>query len=169
MAIVGQMDLGIGDYSSQAYVRIHRFTYNPTANRINPDGTLSQVPEVEIEIHNYHNKACRQFEIIKNYCIDYIKNNEVTDEHKLWLQDNILCRVARPLQTLTWATIDLSRVADMPVPPDQATSAIAIPYFYNWIKTYNVMGRIVNMQDDLDMADTAISSFKFQHKDIFGG
>jgi hypothetical protein len=166
MAIIGIMDLGIGDYSTEAYVRIVRVTYNPEVISYNTDGTTYTTPEIEIEFANYHNKACRQLEILRDYVKDFLNNNTIPDDKKLWLQNNILSRYARPLQQLIWATKDFSMFKNIDLPSVPET--VYVPYFYGWVKTHTVMGTIINVQDDMSVTADTIAQFRKEHPDIFG-
>jgi hypothetical protein len=96
MAISGACDLGLGDTCLAAYTRIVDFIHRP------------EVPEVEISIENYYNRNARKLYIIKNYMMEYVKNNPVSDANMKWLQNNIFCRYVAPLQTMKFASKDFS-------------------------------------------------------------
>jgi hypothetical protein len=180
MAIIGPMDLGIGDTAPAAYVRVDNFVFRP------------EIPEIEIEIHSYYSKSARNLFIIKNFLKDYLQNNTVTADQMSWLQNNILCRAVAPLQTIKWATRDFKFFPELNVVlggdsikymgdtikiPTKVTvkpsitmngDSVGLSYFYNWIKTRQVMGIIPTIKDDLTNSNMIISNFKSQHPEIFG-
>ena len=135
MAIIGTMDLGIGDFSPSAYVRITSFSYQMSGDSV-------PVPEIEIGFANYHNKTCRIFEIIKNFVSTYMNNNyqTLTTAQIIYLQNNILSRSVYPLQTMLWATKSFSSVG--------LSQSMSLTDVYTWIKTNQVMGTISLISDD---------------------
>ena len=120
MAIVGNMDLGIGVAVQNAYTRIVDFWYRP------------EIPEVEIEIHNYFSKLARNSQIVRNFVIDYMKTTTLTDIQKNWLNTNIIAKSIYPLQTLKMATCNLKGIP--------TTKSAALPFFYGWLKTHQLHG-----------------------------
>ncbi len=148
MAIKGNMDLGIGVPVQNAYTRIVDFWYRP------------EIPEVEIEIHNYFSKDARNSQIIRDFVIDYMKTATLNDDQKAWLQTNIIAKSVYPLQTLKMATCKLQGIP--------TTKSAALPFFYRWLKTHQVHGDMTNISDDMDTSNVAIAAFKKAHPEIFG-
>lgn len=155
MGVVCTKDLGIGTYNEHAYIRVVRATYQ-TALQYPLEGDPVEVPEWEIEIHSYLNKDCRDFEICKEEVLRLMAlghYDSLSDEQKLWLNENILARSVRPLQTMTFATIDIEGFPD----PEDVSSHI--PFFYNYIKNRQVMGLVFNIADDYTSKADVLAKF----------
>jgi hypothetical protein len=153
MAITGAMDLGLGDMSPEAYVRIKDAVFS------------AGIPEWEIEIHCYHNKEARRLEIIKQFAFQYFvdegNGDFLSEESKQWIQENIHARSVRPLVTMKFAT---KNIDGFPITTDKQT---VFQFFYNFIKQYHVMGGIQNPQDESSSQDQIINDFKAEHPELF--
>jgi hypothetical protein len=153
MAIIGSMDLGLGDAAENAYVRIKDAVYSTTT------------PEWEIEVHCYYNKAARKLEILKKFVSEYFYDQGnidfLSEENKQWLAENINGRSVRPLITMKFAT---KNIEGFPTTTDQKE---VLTFFYNFIKQYHVMGGIQNPQDDLDTTTQVIKDFTEAHPELF--
>jgi hypothetical protein len=152
MAIIATRDVGIGNIAPTSYIRIFDAAYHTYLN------------QWEIEVWIYFDKDCRRLEAI----IEYLQNTflpsaqyqALAQNKKDWLQNNVLCRVARPVQTMKRGTIDLT---GLPTTIDNNV----LSTMYGWLKT-NPIGQMDNPQDDLDEAQTFIDTFITNHPQIFG-
>jgi hypothetical protein len=172
MALIGQMDLGIGDTVPAAYVRIVGFTFY-TYN--------SSLSQIEIIIYNYHSKVARMLEIAKAQAPVAVSAAQTQTASlsvgsatpailavsaQTWIQNNVTARTTGPLQTMKWATTNLSIFSGIDL--TTAPPNTIMPYLYGWLATNQVMGSIANVQNDMDTAATMWANYQTQNASIFG-
>jgi hypothetical protein len=155
MGIKAAKDVGLGNTAPQAYIRIHDPEFH------------SGVPEWEFSIDVYYDKDCRNLEIVKEFVQSFTFTTEyeaLPDDKKAWLNDQVLSRSARPVQSFKFATKDIERL-----PPPSTTQITATKFFYGWLKTNPVSGPMDGASDDAETSDNVIAAFKALHPEIFGG
>jgi hypothetical protein len=171
MGISAVIDPGIGTFAIEGYVRITKVVYHADAevvDSIDPFTSHTE-PEWEISIATYFNKECRDFEAVKEYVINVFMKSasylRLDESKKEWINSNILARVGRPLQELSFAT----RLIDS-FPSPQSSQAEVYAFFYAWIKEHTVFGPVYSdIKDEATTSEEVIASFKTQYRDIFGG
>lgn len=153
MALVGSMDLGIGEMVPNAYVRIVNAQYHPNIRVVKTDPKGNQIEtlenEWEIEIHIFFSKKSRTLEIAQ------ISAGTLEGDPG-WIHNNVMARGLVPLQRFRYATRLVQGLPD----PSLSGTKEAVAFFYNWMKSHPIMGYMENMVDDMDTSTDMLDEFK---------